>query len=474
MAQRPTFLQRAAKWLAQKAYVGPTDPVGLYGPGNGGWYPAGGTVHEPFTGAWQRNISLEATGITAFSAVYACVALRARDIAKLRIKLMELDASGIWQEVARNAPFLPVLRKPNRYQTRIQFLMAWMVSKLLHGNAYILKDRDERGVVTDLYVLEPKRVRPAVAADGSIWYDINTDSVNGVATQLRVPASEIIHDRCVPLFHPLVGVSPIFAACASATQGVMIQQNSQQFFANMSAPSGHLRAPATIKDETAARLQRDFEAAKGGANLGRLLVTGDGIEYEPFTMPSVEAQLIEQLRWTVEDVARCFGVPLHKIQAGAVPQVGNMGALDQAYYAQTLQEDIESIELLLDEGLGLTEVTGRTYGTELDLEGLLRMDPLARADRLQKLAGVMKVDEQRASENLPPTTGGDQVYLQQQNYSLEALAKRDQKADPFGSSSPAPAEPSTKPAANDDEAEAAAAKAIESWIEKMKREFDVA
>jgi phage portal protein BeeE len=48
--------------------------------------------------------------------------------------------------------------------------------------------------------------------------------------------------------------------------------------------------------------------------LGRLWVSGDGLKYEPMTIPAQEAQLIEQLKWTVEDVARCFHVPLYKIR----------------------------------------------------------------------------------------------------------------------------------------------------------------
>jgi phage portal protein BeeE len=59
-----------------------------------------------------------------------------------------------------------VLRKPNRYQNRIKFVETWIASKLLHGNAYILKERDNRGVVVALYVLDPHRVKPLVAPDG--------------------------------------------------------------------------------------------------------------------------------------------------------------------------------------------------------------------------------------------------------------------------------------------------------------------
>ena len=41
-------------------------------------------------------------------------------------------------------------------------------------------------------------------------------------------------------------------------------------------------------------------------------------------------------------------------------------------------------------------------------------------------------NEGRALLNYPPAEGGDTPYLQQQNYSLAALNKRDQKDDPFG------------------------------------------
>ena len=47
---------------------------------------------------------------------------------------------------------------PNRYQVPLQFVQQWMVCKLVHGNTYVLKQRDQRGVVNALYVLDPLRV----------------------------------------------------------------------------------------------------------------------------------------------------------------------------------------------------------------------------------------------------------------------------------------------------------------------------
>jgi HK97 family phage portal protein len=379
-------------------------------------------VGESFAGAWQRNVELEnSQNILKFSAVYSCVSLIANDIAKLRIKLVQGTNNGTWTETV-NPAFSPVLRKPNRYQTRIQFLSQWVTSKLLHGNAYILKEYDGRLVVKAMYVLDPQRVLPLVTDDGAVYYRLKTDHLAQLQTnEVTIPATDIIHDRMLTLWHPLVGVSPIYACGSAATQGIRIQSNSAKFFENMSRPSGILTAPGPISDELAARLKAHWESNYVGGSIGKVAVLGEGLKYEGMTIPASDAQLIEQLRWTVEDVARCFHVPLHKLGMGQ-PTLNNIGALNQDYYTQTLQSLIESIELLLDEGLYLPE----TIGTELDLEGLLRMDPLSVADANERgvRAGIVAPNEARLRLNLPPVIGGDTPYMQQQNWSLEALNRR--------------------------------------------------
>lgn len=411
----------------------------VYGSGSGWW----NIVRESFPGAWQRNVVVESKqNILAFSAVYACVAMIADDISKLCIELVEDRGGGIWTEVERNAPHYPVLVKPNAYQTRIQFLSQWVTTKLLYGNTYILKERDRRGVVTAMHILDSRLVVPKVTASGDIYYDLSQDSLSGVTAANTFPASEVMHDRCIALFHPLVGVSPIYACGSSATQGIRIQNNSTKFFENMSRPSGQLTAPGFIEDEVANRLKREFEENFMGDRVGRLFVGGSGLKYEAMTMPAQDAQLIEQLRWTVEDVARCFKVPLSKLMP-TDQKVSTFASANQEYYSQCLQAHIEAIELLLDEGLGLVDVNGRRYGTQLDLDNLLRMDPLSRME-LHKIAvssAIETPNEARANENRAPKQGGDELYMQQQNFSLPALAKRDAQDNPFAKDGPTPSLP---------------------------------
>jgi HK97 family phage portal protein len=435
--------------------------------GGGGWF---GVIREVFGGAFQQVVAVDAPhNLLAFSAVFACVTLIASDIAKLRIKLMKGAPDGFQDEVSdRKIPFLSVLTKPNHFQNRIQFVSQWIVSKLLTGNAYALKVRDARGVVTDLYVLDSRLVKPLVAETGDVYYELSVDFLSGVSKTITVPASEIIHDRMCCLWHPLIGVSPIYACAVSATMGNRIQANSTTFFQNMSRPSGQLTAPGTINKETADRLKQTFEEEFSGGRLGRLLVAGDGLKYEPMSMPAQLAQLIEQLKWTVEDVARCFHMPLYKIGAESGQAAGSrlsIESLNLAYYSDCLQSLIESLELCLDEGLGLDSAG---YSSELDTEGLLRMDTAARlaAKKEGVSGGFMAPNEARAGEGLRPVTGGETPYLQQQNYSLAALAKRDALADPFGT-----AKRDTPPAANDEQAAAAAAAEVEALIDRLSKDL---
>lgn len=411
------------------------------------------TLFDWRPGAWQSDAPFDTSdsSVAANPTLFSCITLIAADIGKLRFKLVEEDDDGICTETT-SAAFAPVLRKPNHFQNHIQFKEYWLASKLSRGNAYVLKKRDKRGLVVELIVLNPDLVTPLVAEDGSVFYRLGIDNLSEITeANVIVPASEIIHDRMNCLFHPLVGLSPIFACGLAAQQGLSIQTNYKKFFTNMSRPGGILTAPGAISNDTAARLKESFESGFSGINMGKLAVAGDGIKFEPLAINAVDSQMIEQLKWTDEKVCSCFHMPPFKVGVGQMPTYQNGEVLNQIYYSDCLQGHIESMELCLDEGLGLDEPKdGVRYGVELDLDGLLRMDQATQIKTLSEGVGgaILSPNEARARLNRKPMKGGDALYAQQQDYSLEALAKRDAKEDPFGSPKPAalPAPPADGPA----------------------------
>lgn len=414
------------------------------GTGMGGWWPI---IKEPYSGAWQKNDSWECQTVLAHYAVYACVTLIQNDIGKLRQRLMLLDASGIWKETT-SPSFSPVLKKPNNYQNHIQFKQWWQNSKLVNGNAYGLKQRDQRGIVTSIYVLDPCRVLPLVADDGSIYYQLSNDNLNRVGDGVTVPASEIIHDRMNCLFHPLVGVSPLYAAAQAACQSLKMQNDSSTFFENGARPGGILSAPGAISDETAARLKAHWDSNFTGQNAGKVAVVGDDLKFQQMKMSATDSQLIEQFKLTAEMICTAFHVPPSKVGIGASATGTTAAQENQKYYSDCIQILAEEYEACMDDGLSLPD----RYGVELDVDGLLRMDMGALVETLAAgvKGSVMTPNYALRRLNQPAVEGGDTIYMQQQNYSLQALSRRDAQADPFatgGTAPPAASEP--EPAADE-------------------------
>jgi HK97 family phage portal protein len=410
----------------------------------GGWFPL--VVSEPYAGAWQVNVEGRRDLALAYSAVFACVTLIASDIGKLCLRLVEQDADGIWTETTSPA-FSPVLRKPNRYQTTSKFVEQWITSKLIWGNTYVLKQRDARNVVTALYVLDPCRVKPLVAPDGGVYYELRRDDLSGelaglTQDSLIVPAREIIHDTMICLFHPLMGVSPIYACGLAAVQGLAIQNSSSQFFTKGARPSGILAGPAGMSQAQIDTLKAQFEGATSEINAGRIAAFTADVKFTPLTMNAVDAQLIEQLKWTAETVCSCYHVQPYMIGVGPPPPYANVEPLLQQYLAQCLQSLMTNFETSLDEGLGLLEplADGTQYGTEFDIDDLIWMDTATKTAAAKDGiggGGMSPNEARRKYYGLGKVRGGDTPYAQQQMFSLEALAERDAN-DPFAKPRPAP------------------------------------
>lgn len=361
--------------------------------------------------------------------VFACAAQPAKDVAKLCPQLKEWnEKDGMWL-VVRSPAFTPVLRKPNSFQTRQQFLMCWILSKQLHGNAYILLVRDARQVVTGMFVLDPNRVTPLVATDGSVFYQLQRDDLSKLPFDYpAVPASEIIHDRSTPLFHPLVGIPPLWAAHWPASQGLRILQGSDSFFRNSARPSGILTSPHEIDDEDAKQLKSQWEREFTGANAGRLAVLGGDVRYVAMAATAEQSQLVEQSKLSAEQICSAFGVPAFKVGVGPTPSYDNVEALNRVYYSDVLHDLIEAVESLLDESLGLSALG---YRIEFDLDDLFRLDMLKQAEVAEKYvgAGVMAPNEVRARLGYKPVKGGESPYLQQQNWQLGQLSERSAPTD---------------------------------------------
>lgn len=390
-------------------------------------------IHEPFAGAWQHNKEEHRATLLTYPTLYACIYRISTDIGKLPFIVRRRSDAGV-MELLPKSPLYKVLREPNHYQTETQFREFWMLAKLICGNAYILLSRDSKGKVDGMYVMDSHRVLPMITDAGEVYYQLYTDVLNKFPRDypyknLVVPGSEIIHDRCNPLFHPLIGVPPVAAAYLPALKNLKILQNAADFFGNNQQPGGLLTAPAGMSEEDAQAVRDYWETAFSGGNSGKIAVIGADMKFTTFAMKSIDSQMIEQTRYSDEQICQPFGIPPFKVGIGTIPAGLGVDGINQLYYNDALQTHIVHMEELLCWALKARE----PERIELDLDPLIRMDEKKRAEVETKLvSGKIKTpDEGRAKFNLPPTGGGDTLWGQYQDYPLSMLQERWRWDTPF-------------------------------------------
>lgn len=376
---------------------------------------------------------------------YACLNRISQDVGKLPFQLKRIDGNGIWKLEPNNTAYWPVLRKPNPYQTQQQFRESWVLSKLIHGNTYVLKGRDNRGVVNRMDIIDPWGVLPLVSDMGDVYYRLHFTTAQNLlpeeypAKELIVPASEIIHDRLNTFWHPLIGVPPLCAAHWPAVKNLKILKDATAFFSNGANPGGILTAPAGLSETDADAIKTYWATNFTGKNSGKVAVIGADMKFTPFAFKSADSQMIEQMKYSDEQICQTFGVPPFKIGIGQIPAGLGVDAINQLYYADALQGHIEAMEYLLDDGLSITP----PLGVELDTEPLLRMDEGKKAEVESALVGgkIKTPDEARIRFGLAPTGGGDTLWGQQQDYPLGMLADRANWDPNMQGNAPEPAPP---------------------------------
>ena len=400
----------------------------LVGGGSGSWSPV---VREPYTGAWQNNDPLTTDSALANPSVFGAVSRISQDISKIAPPLLlERDRNNFWTETS-NPAYSPVLRRPNHYQTAQQFIEQWVINKVLWGNAYVLKYRDERGVVNALHLLDPARVKVLTAPDGSVYYELQSNELAGMPEQTQpivIPARELIHDRWNCLYHPLCGISPLTAIGGAVAQAKAIQDNSTTFFAKGARPSGVLIAPTKLDPLSAARLKTDAANFKSG----EILIAELGMKYESVSTSAVDAAVIEQLGWTEEKICEVLGMPISILNSSKQPPYANAEASQLQYKSQCLEPHLVSIATCLGEGLDLP-----SYLTiEFDDTLLTWMDTNSRttAARNAIVAGMSPNEVRNTFYKLAPVPGGELPFLQQQNFPVANLAERQAPAEPLADS----------------------------------------
>jgi HK97 family phage portal protein len=373
-----------------------TDPAGFPG--------IDGDLGEAVTEASVLNLS----------AAWASLNLLVGTQASLPLMLYR-DLPGGGREVARDHWLYRILHdSPNAEQTSLDFLEQICLSLELRGNGYAEKDRIGERIVA-LTPIHPDAMSVRRGSSGDLEYRWRDEAGQSHVGSPR----EILHIRGFG-GSPLGGISTLTHARKAFGLATSVNRAALRTFLNGLRPSGTLNFEKFLTPEQ----RKDthdllVEKFMGAMNAGRPMVLEGGAKWEQLTFNPEEAQMLESRAFSVEEIARIFGVPPHMIghTAGNTKLGSSMSDMTQGFQKFSLRRRLRRIELAMMKQMLTPADLAAGIIIEFNLEGLLRGDSAARAAFYQTMlaAGVMTINEVRALENLPPVTGGDVPRMQSQN-----------------------------------------------------------
>jgi len=351
---------------------------------------------------WVRNLTestsganVDSTTIFNLSSVYASVRNISEDIGMMPINLYERLDEG--KRKADDHPLHSLLRiAPNPLLTPMQFKETAMAHLLTWGNAYAEKEYDVAGRVIALWPIHPSRVTP-FRVRLEKWYRIQIPN----AAEVELPASHIFALHGLS-FDGLVGVSPLTYCREVYGSALATQEYANRYYSGDANPGGVLSHPNRLGDEAYNRLKASIEKEHMGLERKhRFMLLEEGLKWEKIGLSPQDSQMLESRKFSVEEIARIYRIPLHKIQS-----------MDRATFSNIEHQSIEYVTNTISPWTVRWEeaITQQLLNNETQFYPKFLMAALLRGDiksRFEAYAvgrqwGWYNVDEIRELEDMNP------------------------------------------------------------------------
>ena len=353
--------------------------------------------------------SVTVTGSLKVTAVMAGFTILCEDTASLPLVVYERKERS--KDRAVNHPYYFLMHdEPNPEMTSMVFRELIVGHLLGWGNFYAQKLWDRRGIVRELWALNPSRMEVFRDASGEKRY-LYTE-LNG--NKRAFTSEEILH---VPAFgfDGLVGYSRIALARNAIGLSMSAEKYGSKVFANDARPSVVLKSKKKLTPEAQKSLRESWNQLYGGSGNGsKTAVLEEDLDLQTIGFPPEDTQFLQTRQFQVSEIARIFRIPPHMI--GDVEKSTSWGSgIEQqelGYYRHTLRPWLVRIEQQLNKDLFLKNERSK-YFFEHIADANLRADTQARYTAYASAItnGWMTRNEVRELENKNPIDGLDEILV---------------------------------------------------------------
>lgn len=385
------------------------------------------------------------------SGVLIALDVLAQDIAKTPLWLRRRLPNGGSTIVEPKEHWLARLLalEPNRYHTWYEFLEMIVLHLAAVQNAFIAKKYTNRTQVAELVPVLPGRVRVLIDETTSEYvYNVLISTPNE-RLQLQGFDAYLLEDEMIHIrgrmFDGLFGYSNLEAGSSVMAFAKALQGYQTKLYKNDATIAGIFQMKGdkeSLSDEAFKRLKEQLRESWSNARTGNgALILEDGLEFKSVAMNADQAEVVKNRDKAIEDIARLFRIPPHKLMHIVNVKYENMDTLEKSYVQDTLEPICRRVEDKLSRAL-LSEDERVEYSLKFDREAMQLSDIVKQSEAMKVLAdrGAMTINEMRQRRNmnpLPDAVGNVRLFPQNfnvvdadNNVLIEAGQPTSQSANP--------------------------------------------
>jgi len=278
-----------------------------------------------------------------------------------------------------------------------------------------------------------------------------------VGETVYLPDANVLHIKGLG-FDGYTGYNVVHYHKEAIGYGQAVKEYGARFFSGNANPDGILEHPETLSKEAAERLADSWNKNYGGLSKAhRIAVLEEGMKWTKIGVEPEKAQAIEIQKYTVDDCARIFLIPPHKLASMEHSTFSKIEEQNIDFVTSTMLYWFRKWEQECNYKLFLPSEQATMF-CEILADALLRGDTKSRyeAFNIGRMGGWLSVNDIRQWENLNPIGPEGDIYLEPLNMK------------PAGTETPQPEPPSPEPDNQDDARQAHRAMIASQWSRIIK------
>jgi len=302
--------------------------------------------------------------------------------------------------------------RPNEFMDALTFKETRQAHALTYGNGYAEIQRNAAGKPVALWPLLPDRTWRRVADDGTLFYEVRTQK----GETFLLLDENVLHIKGLG-FDGYTGYNVVQMQREAIGYGIAVKQYAGRFFSGDATPGGVLEHPQTLTKNAKDNLYDSWNSRHSGlSNKHRLQILEEGMKYNPIGVSPEQAQSLEVQKYTVDDCARIFNIPPHKLASMDRSTFSNIEEQNIDFVSSTMMYWFRKWEEECNFKL-FKESERKTMFCEILAEGLLRgkAEQRNKGYAAARQWGWLSVNDIRRLENMNTIGPEGDIYLEPLN-----------------------------------------------------------